>query len=130
MNFRFLSITSIIGLLFFGSCTPEPKDPPLIIEEVLPGYWELISATRNGKSVPSLEGTYFEFDSTGTVSTNFTGEQVVTDYNILDSAIIYNHEGNNSKFDFRIMHSDTMMLKTEMRKIFKFELLVHRAVKE
>jgi len=130
MNFRLLSFTCILGLLLFGSCTPEPKDPPLTIEEVLPGYWELLSATRNGKAVPSLEGTYFEFDTLGAVSTNFTGEQVVTDFNIVDSSFVYNQGGKDSKFDFRIIHLDTLMLTTKMRRIFKFELLLHRAVKE
>jgi len=130
MNFRPLFFTCIIGLIIFGSCTTEPEDPPILIEEVLPGYWELINANRNGKTVSSLEGTYFEFDSLGTVSTNFTGEQVVTDYNIVDSSIVYKNEGSDTNFDFHIVHPDTLMLKTTMRKIFKFELLVHRAVKE
>jgi hypothetical protein len=130
MNFRLSFYTLLVGVLLFGSCTQDPKEPALIIEEVLPGYWELISATRNGKSVPSLENTYFEFDSLGTVSTNFTGEQVVTEYNIVDSTIIYNQEGTSSKFDFNIIHQDTIVLNTVMRKIFKFELLVHRAVKK
>jgi len=130
MNFRLYFFICIIALIIFGSCSPEPKEPPILIEEVLPGYWELINATRNGKSVPSLEGTYFEFDSLGAVSTNFTGQQVVTDYTIADSSIIYNNEGRDTKLDFSIIHPDTLMLKTKMRKIFKFELLVQRAVKE
>jgi|GEM_PF-1284927 len=129
MRFRlsFITVCALLCILF--SCIREPKEKPLIIEEVIPGYWELISASRNGKNVPSLEGAYFEFDSLGTISTNFSGKQVVTEYIIDDQSIIYQEFGKDNRLDYLIKGFDTLQFNTVMRKIFNFELTLLRTEK-
>lgn len=128
MNSRLLIFTICISALYLVfSCVKESEE--LVIEDVLPGYWELISATRNGSSVPSLQGAYFEFDTLGAISTNFSGEQVLTDYTINDNSILYTDSGTETKMDFQIKTADTLIFKTEMRKIFKFELTLLRSDK-
>ena len=130
MKSRLLLFISFISvLLLTSSCIGEPKEAPLVIEDVLPGYWELISATRNGSNVPSLQGAYFEFDTLGNISTNFSGDQVFTAYSINDNAILYKDSGKETKLDFLIKSSDTLQFNTEMRKIFKFELTLLRSEK-
>ncbi len=116
-------------VLFF-SCVQESKEDTLSIENVLPGYWELINATRNGKAVPSLEGTYFEFDTLGNISTNFSGNQVVADFEIVENSILYKESNKSNKLDFTIKGPDTLNFSTVMRKIFNFELTLLRVEKE
>ncbi len=129
MKFRLLLFIIIPFLALVLSCAGEPKDKPILIEDVLPGYWELIAATRNGKPVPSLQGAYFEFDTLNTISTNFTGKQVVSDYQLSEQSILYKEGKNESKLDFIIKDMDTLQFNTEMRKIFKFELTLLRTDK-
>jgi len=124
----FVLCCSLLCLLF--ACVAEPKEAPLTIEEVLPGYWEVINATRNGNQVPSLENAYFEFDSLGTISTNYSGKQVVTDYKFVDQSIIYQESKKENKLDFKIKSRDTLQLNTIIRKIHNFELTLLRTEKE
>jgi len=130
MNFRLLSFISCCSFVLVFSCVGEPKEKPLVIEDVLPGYWELIEATRNGKPVPSLQGAYFEFDSINTISTNFSGQQVVTDYRLEEQSLIYTEKKKDTKMDFTIRDIDTLQFNTEMRKIHKFELTLLRTEKK
>lgn len=114
-----------ISLLFF-QCTIEPTDAPMAIEDVLPGNWELVGATRNGKKITSLTGTYFEFDSLGTISTNLGGEEVITDFKVQENSIVYNQANVEKKLDFTVRHEDTLQFNLTMREIWNFELTLHR----
>jgi len=130
MKFRILLFTFFSITCILLSCLGEPKEAPLTIDKVLPGYWELINATRNGNPAPTLQGTYFEFDSLGVISTNLTGEQVVTEYTIEDNTILYDGAGKQNKLDFKINSIDTLTFNMVMRKIHKFELTMLKSEKK
>lgn len=130
MKFRILFFTFFSTTCFFLSCVGEPKEDPLAIDKVLPGYWELVEAKRNGKPAPSLQGTYFEFDSLGVISTNLTGEQVVTEYKIENNSILYDGAKEQNKLDFHVNSIDTLTFNMVMRKIHKFELVLLKSEKK
>lgn len=121
---------SLLALGFLFNCESEPKEKPLLITDLLPGYWELIDAKRNGKDVPSLKGAYFEFDTNKTISTNWSGQQVVSSYHIDGNAIVYQAENKDQKLDFTINSQDTLQFTTIMRKIWNFEFTLVKADKE
>lgn len=129
MRYCIYLATSFLALGYLFNCTSEPKEKEYLPEETLPGYWELLEAKRNGKNVPSLKGAYFELGSDKTISTNYSGEQVVSDYTIIDNSIVYQDSSKDQKLDFTILSQDTIVFETILRKIWKYELTLLRVDK-
>lgn len=119
---------SCLSLCF--SCGPDVDENALTIEKVLPGYWELIHAARNGKTTSSLEGTYFEFDTLGNISTNFSGNQAISGFKIAENSILYSESNKEKKLDYLLKSQDTLVFNTVLKKIHNFELTLLRVNKE
>ncbi|MEO1261211.1 MAG: hypothetical protein AAFZ15_20580 [Bacteroidota bacterium] len=73
-----LLFTSFIFLTFVA-CTEEPNTPTYE-DELLHGRWELTDAWRRNKKTEMLIGTYYEFNPTGTMRTNFPSEMDTGDH--------------------------------------------------
>lgn len=132
MRHCFYLVFGFLALGFLYNCTSEPKEEELLIEDILPGYWEMLEAKRNGNNVPSLKDAYFEFDTLQTMTTNYSGAgQIVSTYKIVDNSIMYKEANSkDQKLDFTIKSPDTIVFNTVLRKIHKFELTLLRSEKE
>lgn len=132
MRHCFYLVFGFLALGFLYNCASEPKEEELLIEDILPGYWEMLEAKRNGNNVPSLKDAYFEFDTLQTMTTNYSGAgQIVSTYKIVDNSIIYQEANSkDQKLDFTIKSPDTIVFNTVLRKIHKFELTLLRSEKE
>ena len=123
-------IFSAFGLFF--NCTSDSAEELLKIEEVLPGYWEIIEAKRNGKVTSTLKGGYFEFDTLQSMTTNWSGAgQIVSSYDVLDNSVTYTESNKkDQKLSYEIKALDTIVFNTVLKKIHKFELTLLRVDKE
>ena len=72
MNLNKLLFICVI-LLTYISCNEDP-DTSVYEEELLHGRWELTDAWRRNKKTEMLIGTYYEFDPSGSMRTNFPSE--------------------------------------------------------
>lgn len=114
-------------LILCSQCASEPaKEKEPTLEEVLPGSWELVSASRNGKPTTTLEGVYFNFDSLGMVTTNLTGRELKTDCTINENTFSYKEGSDVRLYDAQIIHPDTIDISTKIR-IFDFALRLSRS---
>ena len=60
-------------LFLCSACEHEPK-PPSYDKQLLLGHWELSAAWRNNKKTETLTGTYYKFEGSGVMRTNFTAD--------------------------------------------------------
>ncbi len=132
MKIRIYLFFSFLALGFVYSCASDPTEKVLTIEEVLPGYWEIVEAKRNGKATSTLKGGYFEFDTLQSMTTNWSGAgQIVSNYEVLEDAVTYTESNKkDQKLDFEIKALDTIVFNTTLKKIHKFELTLLRVDKE
>lgn len=117
----------VLVSILFSQCAPdsaEEKEPTL--NEVLPGTWLLVNASRNGKPTSTLEGVYFNFDTLGMVKTNLSGIELNAVCNIEESTFSYKEGQETRLYNTEIIHQDTINISTKIR-IFDFALLLSRA---
>lgn len=123
----FTLFTLVLVLILCSQCaldSAEEKEPTL--NEVLPGTWLLVSASRNGKPTSTLEGVYFNFDTLGMVKTNLSGIELNANCNIEENTFSYKEGQETRQYNAEIIHQDTINISTKIR-IFDFALLLSRA---
>jgi hypothetical protein len=132
MKYWTFLVFSLLALCFLNNCTSDPAEEDLTIEDVLPGYWEITEAKRNGKVASTLKGGYFEFDTLQSMTTNWSGAgQIVSDYKVLNNSVTYTESNNrDQKLDLEIKALDTIVFNTVLKKIHKFELTLLKVDKE
>ena len=114
-------------LILCSQCASEPaKEKEPTLSEVLPGTWQLVSASRNGKPTTTLEGVYFNFDTLGMVKTNLSGIELNTACEIQESTFSYKEKQEERLYQAEIIHKDTISISTKIR-IFDFALVLSRA---
>ena len=125
-------VFSFLAVVTLYNCASDPAEEALTIDDVLPGYWEIAEAKRNGKVTSTLKGGYFEFDTLQSMTTNWSGAgQIVSDYKILDNSVTYTESNKkDQKLEFEIKALDTIVFNTVLKKIHKFELTLLRVDKE
>ena len=114
-------------LMFSLSCASDHSntEDKLTLESVLPGDWHLIEAHRNEKLISTLQGVYFNFDSLGNVSTNLSGQEIQTKYQLEEDSFSYLEAGESKNYQTRIVSADTINIATKIQ-IFDFNLLLAR----
>lgn len=125
---RILTVLGILTLLILLSqCASEAAvEKEATLEEVLPGTWELVSATRSGKPTTTLQGVYFNFDTLGMIKTNLSGIELNAKCEINDTGFLYREGQEERSYKAEIIHQDTINISTKIR-IFDFALLLSRA---
>ena len=104
---RILTAFSMLIGLFISACTSESA--PLVINaDHLQGQWNLESAARNDKPTSSLEGTFMNFNN-GKMKCNFTGEEVETDFSVLDNQV----SQNNQTYSLDSLAGSTLVVSTK-----------------
>lgn len=118
------------AFLILSSCATETtQEKVLTLEEVLPGDWHLIEAKRNKKPTTTLQGVYFNFDTLGKVTTNFTGAELNTDYKQNPDGFSFVFENKEMNYVAQILDKDTLNIQTKVR-IFDFDLTIVRGNKQ
>ena len=73
-------IVGNFNLLFvFFACEEDQKEPSYEKQALL-GKWELTEAWRNNRKTETLVGTFYEFEETGKMRTNFPLDMVHGEY--------------------------------------------------
>ncbi len=118
------------------ACENEPEEQEYEgpkLEELLPGRWELTSASRNGRHTELLTGTYFVFSPEGFMTTNFGigNGQDKSSFSIEDNKIIRPQDDKNQHFSYEVvLINDTILvLKTSVRDV-AIEMNLKKQVEE
>ena len=79
----------LFGALLISGCQDDKKKQML---QKLSGKWDLQEALRNNKATESLQNAYYEFRPDGSMTTNITGVEETTpfelDKNILTQRVV------------------------------------------
>ncbi|MDX1683718.1 MAG: hypothetical protein R3275_00695 [Saprospiraceae bacterium] len=99
-------------LLAFLSCESEKQyeDSDIV------GRWEVYKCERGGKPTQTLNGAYFEFTDQNQLFTNFTGEGIMSGYNIYNNVIVQ-QTGEKIRYKIESMSDDKMTLSTNIRNV-------------
>lgn len=112
-NVQFLHILFVALLpLVFQSCESETK----IQDKDVVGRWEVYKCERGGQPTQTLNGAYFEFTENGQLFTNFTGEGLMSGYNIYNNVIVQ-QTGEKIRYNIVSMDSEKMTLSTSIRNV-------------
>lgn len=98
--------------LFFVACESEKqyKDSDVI------GRWEVYECIRGGNPTQTLNGAYFEFTDNNQLFTNFTGEGLMSGYNIYNNVIVQ-QTGSKIRYHIVDMTEEKMTLTTTISNV-------------
>ena len=97
--------------LLFAACEDNKPD----YSQLLPGYWTLSTAERNGEPTQTLEGTWFEFTDDQRVMTNMpVGSSDGYPFELVDKKI---HQKSPMEIVYKIqdISENSLTLKLEAR---------------
>lgn len=102
----------------------QPVEP--VDTSILNGKWLVTSAERNAKETATLNKAIFVFNPDSTMQTNFTGEEVNTNYTVSGN-VITQVSGDKLPFTILNLSTDSLTLQTKLMDYnFKFFLANER----
>jgi hypothetical protein len=104
------------------------KEKPHVEFTTVEGIWTINSAKRNGKLTKTLRDGFFEFDSTGNMTTNILGDTLVSAYERIDNVISQTSVVPIS-YTINYLDKDSMHLRAEIRN-FLFDFYTSRVKNE
>ncbi len=118
---RFLYI--LLGIVFLASaCTNDAtQEKKINTEELLTGRWELRQAIRNNKPAPTMEGTYFDFSTDKSLTTNMMGSDETSTFALQENQVIADNGGLKTTYHIDKITSDSLVLLTTIRG-FNFDM--------
>ena len=98
--------------MFFIGCESEKQytDSDVI------GRWEVYKCMRGGSPTQTLDGAYFEFTDNNQLFTNFTGEGLMSGYNIYNNVIVQ-QTGAKIRYHIEDMTDEKMTLSTTISNV-------------
>ena len=125
---KYISTVLPILLLLFNCNTDTTKAPTTA--ELLIGKWELTKAMRNNKPTPSLDGAYFIFDESGTLTSNFYGTEDKSPYSLKNEDKIIHHANRyNTDYTIQLLEENKLVILFSVQNV-KFNLSLEKAKKE
>jgi hypothetical protein len=118
-------IAGLFMTLFLFACGNEEK----FDQNALLGHWELVTATRDGRRAPSVEGAYFNFLEDGALQTNIASSPETATYKV-EGMVIQQRE-SRFEIDYTIeeLTDTSLVLTTELRNA-QFRFFLKKAAME
>jgi len=95
---RYTSIFILFSLFGCGMDSP-PKEITVVDPNQIVGYWDIVSASRNGKETMTLDDSFMDFQTSQKLVTNIFGDESVKDIlwdddiiTLIDSSMSYKVE--------------------------------------
>ncbi len=129
MRIILVFISCLVISSFFSCANEAVSEKPLVLSDVLPGEWHLVEAKRNSKPTTTLQGVFFNFDTTGMLNTNFMGAELNTPFINDAGGFSFSFEDKEMKYQAEIVDKDTLSVKTKIR-IFDFDIVLARGAKK
>ena len=122
---KYLSLPTLFFIIACQSCNMEPEQKEYD-KNMLYGRWEIASAERDGKPTETLDSTYFVFDQTGKLTSNFNidGLEESGDFEFADNTI-REKKTNGLSFAVDTLATDQMVLMTQFMD-FEFKLTLEK----
>ncbi len=120
-----MRILALALLLLCVSCASDSPTAPVaaIDHSGVIGYWELVSASRNGKPTGTLKDAYFNFELPASMQTNLFGNEIPNDYSWQDSTIVI--VDSSMMYRVRSLTPDSMELSFDLNR-YAFDLSLIR----
>lgn len=123
MRIYFFTITFLT--FCFSSCSNQPEGSSV---EDLTGTWSVISASRNGKTISTLENVYLEFNANQELTSNLPLNPATDVYTVpfeFEKDVI-SYTLGNQPYSLAIEQlADTLILNTNIRNA-EFKLVLAR----
>jgi hypothetical protein len=109
---KYLSYFFFLFLTSFIACTSDVKT---IDANLLYGHWEIRSAQRDGQPTETLASTFFDFNETGKMTTNFNldGNEISRDFEISGMNIIQKGDPEVS-YSIEIIEEGKLVMLTSL----------------
>ena len=112
----------LINVVLWALISCDPSDTRAT-NLPLSGYWEIVEASRDGRSTLTLEKAFIHFQSDSVLSTNLLRKEVSSSYERIDNKIIQENP-ERIEYDISYMTEDSLRLKSIIRGYnFNFSLV-------
>lgn len=107
---RYSAIAFCIFIIAAVSCKTDKPKP----EELLPGRWVAVEATRNGRPTGTLTDLFFEFLPNDSLFTNIAGSPQGMRYYVEDNVIQQRKGPFDADFNVQSINEQEMVVSTTL----------------